>query len=144
MIRAALSHDIEKLIPLVRALWPDHPQAAYASILSEYIGKTQACCLIDTDGSDVLGIVFGALRHDYIEGCETSPVGYLEGIYVKDAYRRKGIAKMLVKTCEQWAKDQGCSEFASDCELTNIDSLRFHLGIGFHEENRIICFKKRI
>ena len=45
--------------------------------------------------------------------------------------------------CEQWAREKGCAEFASDCELTNTASLRFHLGVGFREENRIICFKKR-
>lgn len=36
----------------------------------------------------------------------------------------------------------GCREFASDCELTNEESLRFHLGTGFTEANRIICFTK--
>lgn len=36
------------------------------------------------------------------------------------------------------------AEFASDCELTNKDSLRFHRGLGFTEANRIICFTKKI
>ena len=44
--------------------------------------------------------------------------------------------------CEAWAKERGCAEFASDCELDNADSLRFHLGVGFEEANRVICFKK--
>ena len=82
------------------------------------------------------------LRYDYVEGAETSPVGYLEGIYVKEEYRKRGYAKELLAACEQWAKEQGCSEFASDCELDNRDSLAFHLKNGFMEANRIICFKK--
>lgn len=68
----------------------------------------------------------------------------MEGIYVKDEYRNKGIAKQLLMECEKWAKDKGCSEFASDCELNNIESLRFHLSLGFEEANRIICFKKSL
>ena len=59
-------------------------------------------------------------------------------------YRKSGIAKILCAECEQWAKDKGCKEFASDCEITNEESLRFHLHMGYTEENRIICFKKEI
>lgn len=50
----------------------------------------------------------------------------------------KGIATILCKECEEWARKHGCTEFASDCELANEESLRFHLSIGFEEENRII------
>ena len=45
---------------------------------------------------------------------------------------------------EKWAKDKHCSEFASDCELTNDDSRKFHIATGFTEANRIICFRKTI
>ena len=79
-----------------------------------------------------------------LEGCETSPVGYLEGIYVEDCYRNNNFARDLVEACEVWVKSKGIKEFASDCELTNLDSLAFHLAIGFSEANRIICFKKDI
>ncbi len=85
-----------------------------------------------------------SLRNDYVEGTDSSPVGYLEGVFVKEEYRNKGYAKELLLTCEKWAKDMGCSEFASDCELTNENSLKFHLSAGFDEVNRIICFRKNI
>ena len=95
------------------------------------------------DGQPV-GVALCGLRHDYVEGCETSPVGYLEGVCVQEAYRHQGIAGKLVSECQQWVKDKGCTEFASDCELTNTASLNFHLSMGFQEENRIICFKKTL
>ena len=63
---------------------------------------------------------------------------------IKDEYRNSGFAKELLQECEKWAKEKGCQEFASDCELTNITSLKFHLAVGFEETNRIICFKKKI
>lgn len=84
------------------------------------------------------------LRRDYVEGTESSPVGYLEGIYVCPEFRRQGHARALLAACEQWAGEQGCTEFASDCELDNEASLAFHLKMGFAEANRIICFTKRI
>ena len=84
------------------------------------------------------------LRHDYVEGTESRPVGYLEGIYVREEYRNRGYAGELLAECEKWAKQKGCSEFASDCELNNDASLQFHMRVGFTEANRIICFTKRI
>ncbi len=95
------------------------------------------------DGRAV-GFAQCGLRRDYVEGTQTSPVGYLEGIYVEEKYRRNGYARELLKACEGWAKSKGCAEFASDCEFTNADSLRFHLAVGFMEANRIICFAKKL
>lgn len=93
---------------------------------------------------DEKAVVFAnvALRHDYDEGTETSPLGYLEGVYVKENYRKKGYARELVEDCEKWAREKNCKEFARDCLLENTDSLKLHLAIGFIEVNRIICFKK--
>ena len=84
------------------------------------------------------------LRHDYVEGTSTSPVGYLEGIYVRAEDRHLGFASQLMESCEEWARSEGCTEFASDCEIDNADSLAFHLKLGFKEANRIICFAKQL
>lgn len=49
-----------------------------------------------------------------------------------------------MKACQIFAKEQGCTEFASDCELDNVESLQFHLKMGFEEANRIICFTMKL
>lgn len=84
------------------------------------------------------------LRHEYVEGTETSPVGYLEGIFIREGYRRKGYAAELLAECERWAQLQGCKEFASDCEVKNEGSMRFHRAAGFDEANRIVCYVKKL
>ena len=84
------------------------------------------------------------LRRDYVEGTSTTPVGYLEGIFVEEPFRRRGIARELLSACENWARTAGCREFASDCELGNRESLAFHRSVGFSEANRIICFTKKL
>lgn len=99
-------------------------------------------CFIKYIDNKPVAFANASLRYDYVEGTETSPVGYLEGIYVKERFRKQNFAKELVKACENWAEDLGCKEFASDCELGNDISLAFHLAVGFEEANRIICFKK--
>ena len=75
---------------------------------------------------------------------QKSSIAGLEGIYVKEYAREQGIASRLMKACEDWARVQGCMEFASDCELDNEESLAFHLKLGFKEANRIICFAKTL
>jgi len=79
-----------------------------------------------------------------VEGTETSPVGYLEGIFVREGYRKQGLARKLLLACEAWAAEQGCTEFASDCELTNTVSQEFHQKLGFEEANRVVCFVKKL
>ena len=91
-----------------------------------------------------IGFAQCQLRYDYVEGTSTSPVGYLEGIFVKEGYRNKGYAKELLAECETWARESGCHEFASDCEIGNTNSFCFHKAMDFIEANRIICFTKTL
>lgn len=140
----ALIEDVNKIVELLLKLWPSLTlEEADEEIKDSILSENKAAFTHIYKGQHV-AIALCSLRYDYVEGCETSPVGYLEGIYVDEKHRNKGIAKSLCIECEEWAKEQGASEFASDCELTNTDSLNFHLNIGFSEENRIICFKKNI
>ena len=132
------------LAPLVKELWGEHSISDLERILVRYISNEESTAFYKVIDGKYVGVALCALRHDYVEGCSTSPVGYLEGIFVDKDYRNKGIAKELCLDCEKWAKSKGCSEFASDCELANSESLAFHLNIGFIEKNRIICFKKEI
>lgn len=79
-----------------------------------------------------------SIRYYYVEGSNTSPVGFIEGIYVKEGYRLKGVAKSLVRQGEKWAKTKGCNQIGSEVELYNVDSYNFHKSIGYTEMNRII------
>ena len=144
MIRKATPDDLPLLAALACRLWPEHPLDEMLTELAEIITEPSAAFFLAYAEEKTVGFAQCQLRHDYVEGTESSPVGYLEGIYVVDGHRQQGIARALLGACEGWAKEQGCTEFASDCELTNTESLKFHLNVGFEEENRIICFTKRL
>ena len=105
-------------------------------------GKSQF--FLQYENNVPIGFAQCQLRYDYVEGTSTSPVGYLEGIFVKEGNRNKGYAKKLLAECEAWARESGCHEFASDCEIDNIDSFHFHKAMNFTEVNRIICFTKKL
>lgn len=144
MVKKAGRNDLEKLAGLAVMMWKNHTIQELADEFSEIIAQENAQFFLKYDSDMPIGFAQCQLRHDYVEGTHTSPVGYLEGVFVKEEYRHKGYAKELLSECEKWAKEKGCTEFASDCELENRGSLQFHMAMGFREENRIICFTKEL
>ena len=144
MIRKAESKDLYTLSELACQLWPDHTVEEMRSEFADMITKPDAAFFLAYADETAVGFAQCQLRYDYVEGTDSSPVGYLEGIYVVEVYRKQGVARELLSACETWSKSIGCTEFASDCELENTQSLQFHLNVGFEEANRIICFTKKL
>ena len=144
MIKEAKKADSAVLAELALQLWPDHSLSGLRNEFEKLTDAEDSACFIKYAGEKPVGFAQCQLRRDYVEGTETSPVGYLEGIFVLEEYRLRGYAKELLSSCEKWSKEKLCSEFASDCELENTDSLKFHIAAGFEEANRIICFKKKL
>ncbi len=144
MIRQMRASDAEALTDLALELWPDHSREGLGAEFTALLEAKDAAVFGWQEGGRWEAFAQCQLRRDYVEGCESSPVGYLEGIFVREPLRGKGVAKALLERCQAWAREKGCREFASDCELSNEDSLRFHLAAGFQEAGRIICFVKRL
>lgn len=133
MIVKAEEKDIAAVAALAAALWPHHSPGELEAEFAPLLGKKEAAVFLQLEGSTPVGFAQCQLRHDY-----------LEGIYVAPACRHRGFARALLRACENWAEEMGCTEFASDCELTNSDSYAFHKSMGFAEANRIICFTKTL
>ena len=141
MVRKAEKRDLIILTNLATLMWDCSVDTLFHEF-SEMIVKENVQFFLKSENNVPVGFAQCSLRHDYVEGTKTTPVGYLEGIFVKEEFRPKGYAKELLAACETWAKEKGCKEFASDCEMDNIDSFYFHKAMNFTEANRIICFTK--
>ena len=89
------------------------------------------------------GFLEARLR-DYAVGCSSSPVAYIEGWYVDPEFRRAGVGTALALAAEEWARDLGLTELASDAEIENSVGLRAHLALGFQQAGRIIQFRKSL
>ena len=89
-----------------------------------------------------IGFIEGSIRSDYVNGTETSPVGFVEGVYVAPAWRRRGVARQLYAAIADWARARGCRELASDALLDNEVSQRAHRALGFRETERVVYFTK--
>ena len=139
----AETKDASEVARLSLLLWPEHDIEEMELEFRELIQMDDAAVFLAREG-EAVGFAQCQLRRDYVEGTESSPVGYLEGIFVARPWRNRGYARALLAACQDWARARGCTEFASDCELANSESLAFHLRMGFLEANRIICFTKRL
>lgn len=95
-----------------------------------------------SESNTALGFVEAAVRTDYVNGTQSAPVVFLEGLYVVPEARRRGVARALVGAVERWALDIGCREFASDALLENHVSHAVHRALGFEETERVVFFRR--
>ena len=139
-VRGATAADRAAWIRFRETLYDD--PAADHEIDGVLADPAQHAFLIEEEGR-VLGFVEVRLR-PFAEGCESSPVGYIEGIRIDPDARRRGLASRLLRAAEDWARSQGCTEMASDARIDNIPSHLLHLAAGFQEVERVIQYRRTI
>lgn len=105
--------------------------------------KRETGFLYEIDDNFV-GFINISIRNDYVNGTNSSPVAFVEAIYVIEECRGKGIARELLKVAEIFARENGCTQLASDCLITNTVSEKFHKSCGFEETERVIYFVKNV
>jgi aminoglycoside 6'-N-acetyltransferase I len=139
------SENSQEWLSMAIQLWPDYAPDELSEILADgFKSKNHKRLLCRDNSGSYLGFIDLSLRHDYVEGCSTSPVGYAEGIFVKAEFRKQGVAKFMMQQGEKWSREMGCKEFASDTPVTNMDSQNFHIKLGFEKSDVIVHFTKRL
>lgn len=126
-------------------LWPGTPGVDLRSEQDAILADPERAgvLLATTDDGTPIGFVEVSLRSS-AEGCETSPVGYIEAWYVEPEHRRRGVGAMLLAAAEAWAAARGCREMGSDAEIWNEASLAAHRACGYDEVMRVVMLRKRI
>ena len=143
MIRRYRSGDADEWLRLRFALWPVE-LAAHAAEMDQWLERADAAVFVATrPGGDLCGFVEVGAR-PYADGCESSPVAFIEGWYVDPDSRRTGIGRALIHAAEEWAKQQRYRELASDVLLDNTASQRAHERIGFVEVERAVKYRKQL
>jgi aminoglycoside 6'-N-acetyltransferase I len=140
-------HDLAKMREL---LWPDssieeHRKEVDAVLRTGRYGTLPMAILVSQDGDGALtGFLEVGLR-SHADGCDTAqPVGFVEGWFVHEAFRRQGIGKALMLSAEEWARSHGCQEMASDTWIDDERSQRTHQALGFEVVDRCVHFRKTI
>lgn len=125
-------------------LWPDGPVSEHRSDMCDVLARGHRVLLAVADDGSTIGFVEASKRVDYVNGTNSSPVVFLEGLYVEPASRRKGVARALVAEVVRWAEDEGCSEIASDSPVENVAAHAMHRALGFEEMERVVYFRRAV
>lgn len=138
--------DLDDWVRMRSALWPDAAAEVHRAEAEFALrGPDRWLCLIARGiRGRPLGFAEASIRTDHVNGCETSPVAFLEGIWVEPDQRRAGVARALVYAVEAWGRSCGCRELASDALIDNRRSHAMHRSLGFVETERVVYFAKNI
>ena len=143
IIRQATSSDITNWLEMRSQLWPPDADDDFTAEVEYILGAPDQTAFVALVDAVYTGFAEISIRA-YADGCRTNNVGYLEGIFVKPGFRRKGISRLLVSKCMEWFEAQGCTEMASDAEIGNEISIKMHEALGFQSLKPVIQFARML
>ena len=143
-IRRATAADKPEWIRMRQGLWPEAPSDYLSKDLDDFLTASDQTAFVAARADGGLVAFIEVRLRDYAEGCESSPVGYIEAWYVDSHMRGQKLGRDLVHAAESWAREKGCTEMASDTWLENEASIRAHLRLGYYEIERLVHFVKRL
>ncbi len=93
-IMPCAASDLDDWTALRGALWPDEEElrARAQAMLAE---PDKLALLCRSDAGEALAFAEASIRRDYVNGCDSTPVAFLEGIYVVPGHRHAGAARAL-------------------------------------------------
>jgi aminoglycoside 6'-N-acetyltransferase I len=149
-IRRGELSDREQILCMRLALWPelsvDEERPELDATLSGRADSTMPLSILvaETGAGDLIGFLEAGLR-SHADGCDARiPVGFVEGWFVSEVHRTKGVGAKLLAAAEDWARGQGCIEMASDTWLDNDQSQRVHEALGFEVVDRCVHYRKAL
>ncbi len=125
------------------ALWPEASGEEHARDIDDMLRSDRSWGFIaELDGAPA-GFAELAIR-DYANGCASRPVPFLEGIFVRDEFRRRAVGARLLTYVEEFIAARGFTEIGSDTDVANTASHAAHRGWGFVETERVVYFRKML
>ena len=135
--------SIDDCIRMRMELFPDLEKNYHKEELELIITDDRFADFIGCINHEPMALLELSFRN-IVDGCLSSPVGYIEGIFIDKKYRGKNYGKRLIEFAEEFFRSRGCSEMASDAEIKNTASHKFHISCGFEETYRVVQFKKKL
>jgi aminoglycoside 6'-N-acetyltransferase I len=125
-------------------LWPEEDASRMGRELDGILADTRTPVFVALRPDGRLGGFLEAGTRDYADGCDSSPVGYIEGWFVDEDLRGRGVGGALVRAAENWARGRGLLEMGSDAHVENEVSIRAHLALGYRDQEHLVHFTKKL
>lgn len=142
-VRRARGRDREALVNLRLQLWPGDGPKPHRDELADLMPRADFAAFLALDDGVPIGFAEATLR-TYVDGVAAGRNGYLEGIWVDGAHRRRGIGRALLAAVTAWAIGEGCAAMGSDADIDNPLSHEWHRAMGFGEVGRTVAFVRRL
>lgn len=144
IIRRATAEDKPDWLRMRLLLWTYASPEGFEPQLDPILADPNQAVYIASlpDGRRVGFMEVGIRNH--AEGCETSPIAYAEAVFVDEEVRGQGLSLRLMQAAEEWAREKGFQEIASDTWLENEASIQMHLRLGYEEMERLVHFAKKL
>ncbi len=143
-IRRYKAADWDEWLRMNRALFPSLTIESDEAEMRTTIARSDAAVFVIDRGDGGLAGYVEVGERSIADGCESSPVGYIEAWYVDPDIRRSGYGRSLLEAAEQWAMDRGRSEMASDALLDNEVSHAAHKKSGYEEVDKVINYRRTL
>ncbi len=132
-IREAVPADVPEMLALIRdlAAYEKEPAAAVATeedLLRDGFGAQPyfRCIMAEWDGA-IAGFALYFFQYSTWEG---RPALYLEDLFVRDAFRKRGIGVALFQRLAKIAVERHCTRFQWECLDWNQPALDFYETTG--------------
>lgn len=143
-IRLAAAADKAEWLRMRCLLWPDEDASSMGLELDSILANQRTPVFVARRKDGRLGGFLEAGTREYVDGCDSSPVGYIEGWFVDEDLRGLGVGRALVSAAESWARGRGLLEMGSDAHVDNQISILAHLALGYRDHEYLVHFTKRL
>ncbi|MEZ4773117.1 MAG: GNAT family N-acetyltransferase [Bacteroidia bacterium] len=150
-VRKPYIEDMPAWTAMRKILWPhttpsDNQEEAHR-IFSGYPIEDEeetGAFMLEGPGGELVGFIEVSM-YATLPYYPEKPVGFVEGWYVAEAFRRKGGGRKLMEAAAEWASRRRCRVLGSDTEVWRKESVAAHTGTGFaivHREGETIFFRR--
>ncbi len=141
-VRPMREEDLSRWAEMRHRFWPSATIEEHSAKIKESFGKPDFLSFVaEANNDELVGFSEVSIR-PFANGCKEQPVVFVEGIWVEDSFRKRGIGHSLIEAIEDWARENGFRELGSDCAISNSISISAHHAWGFEETERVVYFRK--
>lgn len=146
-IRLIVPEDRSEWLRMLLGLHPELPADDHEPSIDAYLAGhaidelVPSAVFVAERPTGHLGGFLELSVRNYAEGC-SGDTPYVESWFVDADLRGRGVGRALMEAAEQWARERGYSELASDAVLDNHPSHAAHEALGFEAVERIVVFRK--
>jgi ribosomal protein S18 acetylase RimI-like enzyme len=105
----------------------------YAALLLDLVRTQAGFMLLAKAGGEAIGFVcaWPDRDDDPLLAAAAQAHGYISDLYVVPAWRRRGVARLLMEAAEQALRHRGCRRLQLHCKAGNATALATYAAMGF-------------